>query len=359
MHAILVGDDVGEKLWPVTSAEFPKCLLPIYSASSVLHDTIERLFPFLDTGGNDMIMTMPDMSVDMLYLIGVMEQFGIPITNLITTRCYKGSFYSILASCLLLDEKGVGDDEVIIISPTDQFFAPTTSIMLHIKNLLLEHKMNSDSLVAMSLPAGGPSVLLNYMQAEKPLKDLSDSNQEDERAGDGFTRRESVKVVDYNTGPDFETAASLVSNGWLWDIDTYAISFGLLKRCVYDYVRQTIGDVSGLDELYINWDDLNFTNFSEAILPSLVEQGKVRTTVVPQVIWVVLDNWVAIKHLLIDSELYENQTSPDIHLVGSSDNLVFKPPGKKVVLYGIDDLVIIDTHDKLLIGTPGALHDDF
>jgi mannose-1-phosphate guanylyltransferase len=74
--------------------------------------------------------------------------------------------------------------------------------------------------------------------------------------------------------------------------------------------------------------------------------------------WARLDNWGIVKYLLCDSGLFERKEDNELHLEDSRDNYIFKPEGKQVAIFGVSDLVIIDTDDCLLIGTPESLYDN-
>ena len=74
--------------------------------------------------------------------------------------------------------------------------------------------------------------------------------------------------------------------------------------------------------------------------------------------WFKVDSWSALKNLLCNSGLFDTFKDHELHLVESDSNYVFKAEGKHISLFGINNLVIVDTKDHLLIGTPESLHEN-
>jgi len=352
MYLVIIADDVGDKLWPVTMPELPKGLLPVYSSKSQLQETIERCFAFLERGGDDIIIVIPEAAIDMLVLTGVMEQYMIPIDNVITTPCYKGSAYSLLAAMKVIEEKGADPNELIIVSPSDQFFFPTTSFILYFKNLLLESVSHKECLTILSLSPSAAVTTLNYLKYDS-TEETSLLEAISNNITDKFTRLPSISVDDYKVEPDVEEASELIQNGWLWDISTYASSYSKLR----DIFSIPHGN-KDLDSLMSQWKGIVNLDIGQAIYKGNFGND-LRASIIPQMAWSVLDNWIAVKNLLYNSGIYEQEPVQGLHCIESDDNLVFKPTYKEVALYGINDLIIIDTGEKLLIATPGALYENF
>ncbi len=350
MHIIILADGVGPKLWPVTSETLPKAFLPVYSEASLLEETLLRLIPLVDNDGDKCVIVTLDTAFEALMSQESLDIFGIPKTNVISVPSHKGSAHSIWEAIrFLIDIKKVPLEEPILISPADQFMWPKELALFHLFNVSSRILTNPEECVAVCLTPGGPSPGMNYFYGDWQQMATINVPYEDPMLGTVSTL--GVPAEGYQVMPDLESAKDLVANNWMWDLDTYGGQLGLFERYLCEALETSVSQV-------VKWGALDSVSFS-FVLPLMIKNHKMHCALIPKIAWSTLDNWVSIKHLLYDSGLFQPAGQPEVHSIESERNLIFKPPGKTVALYGVSDLVVIDTGDKLLVGTPEGLHEYF
>ena len=349
MHIIVLADEVGYKLWPVTSETTPKALLPVYSEASLLEETLSRMIPIAEGGQNVIIVTI-DKAVETLLQQKTLEMYGIPKTNVITLPESKGSAWSMWEAIrYIIDKKGVSLDESLLVVPSDQFMWPKELAMFHFFNLAARIRSNPDEFNCICLTPGGPSPGMNYLYGDLQNVATMGIPYEDTLLGTVSTLH--VEIDGYQIMPDLDSAKDLVANSWMWDLHSYGSTLGIFERYLKKLLNVSVSQI-------MKWDTLESLSFSN-VIPDILEDRKLHGALIPKIAWSTLDNWVSIKHLLYDSGLFQPTGQAGVHSIGSSGNLVFKPPSKTIALYGVTDLIVIDVGDKLLIGTSEGLQEYF
>ena len=336
MKIIILAHEIGERLWPLTSAENPKALLPLYNENSMLIETILRCLPLCNGNGKDIYVVTTPEAKKILREVRTLSSLNIPLRNILT---FKGGLptssiiYKTVQSLKTLD-----DSEVIVFTPADQFFWPEEGFIFHLSNTIVgAEKIWPNYILGMTLQPSMPTGVVNYIGADwkqvdnvgiiyEPPRDPDDSGSET------VLSTLLVPATDYKLTPDYGTAETLVADGWLWDLHTWVSQMKNFRECIVDIPL-------------------------EDMMQSLIHTDRFKATVATKVVWSLLDNWSALKYLTYDMGLFPPREDSRVHSIDSESNLVRKDPKKEVVLMGVSDLIIIDTPDRLLIATPGAAHE--
>jgi mannose-1-phosphate guanylyltransferase len=339
----------------------------LYSENSLLEETISHFHPLLDSG-SDISIVVLEKSLVSLEKQGTLKRFGIPEENLVILPSSKGSAWATWRACrVLLESNKLRVSDPIVVTPSDQFYWPKDTAIFHLGNLIMGADSFPDNILALCIPPGGPAPSMNYFFGDwhkmailgVPIDDVSMDSVQDIAISSSTL---SVGIDAYKSTPDYDTAKDLIGDKWLWDLGVYAGKLGIIKSGIEkaldieDSYRQFVWTSTSED---LTWDELPNKSFANDVIPIAVANKLIVGALIPKIVWSTLDNWVSVKHLLYDSQIFQNTPADGTHLVESIRNLVFKPPGKTVALYGVDDLIVIDVGDKLLIGTPGGLHEYF
>ena len=350
MHVVILADEVGSKLWPVSSEKVPKALMPVYSELSQLEETLERFSPLVDGVGSHFIIVTLDQAMESLISQKTLTMYGIPKTNVLSLPSCKGSAWAMWEAVrYLLDLKEVPSDEPVFFSPADQFLWPKELAMFHLLNAMSRTLTNPEECITVALTPGGPSPGMNYFYGDWQKVGTISVPYEDAVLGTVSTL--GVAIEGFQVMPDMETAKDLVANNWMWDLNTYCGRLEMFDHYLRGALQAKVSQI-------MRWESLETVSFS-FVVPSIVTDQKMFAALIPKIAWSTLDNWVSIRHLLYDSGLFQGVKQTNVHSIESAGNLVFKPPDKTVALYGVHGLVIVDTGDKLLIGTPEGLHEFF
>jgi mannose-1-phosphate guanylyltransferase len=339
MKAVILANEVGEKLWPLTNLNMPKALLSLYSKHSLLEETIIRTLPLCDNNGPDVFIATTKEACKAVKKLAVTSQFGIPQSNIISISEGEQSpenRFRLMSELFLNIKSPIDNDEVIAFIPSDQFFWPEEGFIFHMQNLISGLKDDPEQVYILAMQPGTPAINMNYIYAG--LEHSITIGKSFPLNGEGDELNTPLIVpLKYQAAIDTESAEILIKDGWLWDLNTTVSSIGFLKKCMKKEKDQSL---SGM-----------FSN--------LIYNKQLKAVVATKVVWSMLDNWASIRYLTYEAGLFSPAEDRNLHLIESAGNLVKKKEGKEVVLVGVQDLVVIDTDDKLLIATPGALYEHF
>lgn len=369
MKVVILADDVGSKLWPLASPQTPKALLPIYERQTMLENTVSRFLPLVDNNIRDIFVVLPEESVNLLYSMEIPQGLRLPTENIILLPYHYGSAFSLMTAChYLLSVKGCGQHDDVLVSPVDQYFWPATSFSYHMLNMIEGYRKDPKHLFLVSREAATAATNVGYIEVDwddiktigLPLH-LTDGTE---------TATLSAQALNYYKPTIEAEAAEMALNRCVWDLSTYLWSInsfmGSLGEVLSDQHKMMIKNsfersTKGIYYNYANMTDN--TNLESVSLMEMaqheVEVGQVNLAHMSSITWATLDNWIALKFLLIDSGIFDMGDLDGVNKIQSNGNLVLKPPSKSVALVGVEDLIIIDTGDKLLVGTPEAIHDHF
>jgi mannose-1-phosphate guanylyltransferase len=337
MKTIILANEIGEKLWPLATAEMPKALLSLYSQCSMLEEAILRCLPFCVNEGRDIYVVTTTAAVKTIKHKELHSEYKIPAKNLIGFD--NEDIAAVMNYVIKKLSKTTDENEIILFIPADQFFYPVEGFLFHLNNLIdavgTTHK---DKLLMVCLEPALAASNMNY------VKMAVDTNGEIKTIGKTFADDESDEelytpvfdIADYLTLPDASTADGLVSSKvWCWDLLTW------------------VGRLSVFDQ----WVEKRFI-YADLVM-HLSQQHILEAAIMNKMIWTLIDNWAALKYLMQESGLFVENPQPNVHLIDSSNNYVKLPAEKEVTFIGVDGLIVIDTEDKLLIATPGGLYEHF
>lgn len=363
MKIVILAGDIGKKLWPLTRDEIPKAFLPLYGQLNYLAETLLRAIPLVETP-DDIFILLPEKSVESLDW----SVLKINPDNILLEPDYKGNTNSMAwATNYLYEFYNFPKEEILMFIPVDHFIDPLEIFLLHIYNSL-EVLIESERLITYvaepsELKYNSPMCKLDHAKAkmcgesvETPsgvMSTITAPIQQVVIKTESVDTRESCFDLTgiytatmhlwgdifkkYSNFPTINTKTEVVKTGWF------------SKEYVNNYDE---------DDLYNKWAELETSNFETDILPKLIEDRLVYGCDLNLVVWYKVDSWNSIKYLLFDSGLFNLGYNPELHQVDAKNNYVFKPVDKQVALFGVNNLIIIDSNDSLLVGSAKSIDEN-
>lgn len=363
MKVVILAGDIGRKLWPLTREEIPKAFLPLYGQLTYLVETLVRIVPLVETP-DDIYLVLPEKSTESLDLSVIkMDE-----SHILLEPTYKGTANSMAMATQHLHEiDEVDKNELILFIPVDHFVDPIELFLLHIYNSL-EMLIEADRLIAyVSEPSelvyDLPTCLLNHSKT-KVCGEPVDVGSETVTTMTTPVEKIFTKTdVDHDRASYFNVTGIYVSTLNLWqeifknyypfetiNTETVVVKTGWFSK---DYITQW-----DEDDFNAKWSGLPTTTFESNILPKLVDDKLVYGCDLNLVSWYKVDSWSSVKYLLFDSGLFSLGHNPELHQVDAQNNYIFKPIEKQVALFGVDNLIIIDSNDALLIGSAKSIDEN-
>ena len=161
MKVVILANDIGDKLWPLTSAKLPKALLSLYSDNAMLTETIRRWCPLCGHKGRDIFIVATAESKDEIKSRKIHSQFKVPLKNIIAVTTDAGPTEIINKMIGLFDK--IPDTELIVFVPSDQFYWPEEGFIFHLSNTITGAERNPDMIYCMCMQPGMAAANMNYV----------------------------------------------------------------------------------------------------------------------------------------------------------------------------------------------------
>lgn len=318
IRPVILAGGAGTRLWPLSTAERPKHLLPLLGERSLFELTLER---FGDAFEPPIIVANRAQERELRAL-------GAPGVRIILEPIKRDSAAAIALAALLAEE-----NELLLVCPSDHYIADVASF--HEAIALARPEAEADKIVTFGIEPDHPATGFGYIAA-----------------GEGEGVRPVARFVEK---PTFERAeAMLAEGGYYWNA---GIFLALAKTWRQELERHAPAILAAareaLDRAVIDGPVLRaaeeaFTRSPAKSIDYAVMEHSDRVAVVPVAMgWSDVGSWTAVFDALEKGE-GGNVIAGDALVIDSHANLI-RSEGPKVVAIGVDDLVIIATKDVVLV----------
>ncbi|QGU00120.1 Mannose-1-phosphate guanylyltransferase/mannose-6-phosphate isomerase [Candidatus Syntrophocurvum alkaliphilum] len=322
MISVILAGGKGLRLWPESRQVRPKQLCKFIDNRSMLDHTIDRL----TYAGSDkiIIITSEDLQESIESVINQR-----PDSHKIEVLSEPEGRNTAPAVGLALSKYATMTDEVMGIFPADHHVMDSDGFKDTLQKAI--EAARKGHLATVGISPNRPETGYGYIEKTKwEIGQIPDV----------------YEVKSFCEKPDIETAQSYLSNGkHLWNAGIY---IGLVDTFVKEFENH-LPDIygrfsSGLDNYLQSYSNLPDISIDYGI----AEKCKRMAVVSGNFGWCDLGSWTAL------SELYEPDndqnicTGEDI-IVLNSKNCIVKQQEKTVVLYGVNDLLLVETDDVIFI----------
>ena len=319
--AVVLAGGVGSRFWPLSTPERPKQLLPLISDKPLLVDSIDRLGPIVDPD-HTLVLTNENLVQSIRKLLP-----GIPKKNIIAEPRPAGTAAALTWAAVSIERRD-GADATMISVHADWFIGDDARF----REALLqaeETAQRTHSLVLVGVVPTRPDQGFGYIQPASP-----------DRKGGSPVKRFVEK-------PDRARAEKLRSEGYLWNS-------GIFVWTVGDFLTEVKQHTPELAKALSLDSDAEAPEFFASVAKSVsvdvgvLERSKNVTVLPGDFGWDDIGTWAALGRVR-DKDEFGNVTMGDVHILDCTDNVVQTDSGT-VVIYGVDNLVIV-VHDDLTLVT--------
>lgn len=318
---VVLAGGVGSRFWPVSTPERPKQLLPLVTADPMLRDTVDRVAKLAPP---ERILILTNAS-----LVDAMRRVipELPAGNIIAEPRPAGTTAALAWAAHEIARRS-GPDALMISVHAD---AAIGSVALFLG--ALTHAGASaraeNSLVTVGIVPRFPDTGLGYIEPGEVVN--------------GSLRR----VARFVEKPDRARAEAMVAAGCLWNSGIFAWRAGVLLEELHAHCPEVAAPLDA------NPDDLK-AFFAAVRKPIAIDVGVLerssRVMVVPGDFgWSDVGTWAALRAVRT-ADAQGNVPSGSTFLCNSHGNVVHAE-GRTVVLYGVDDLVVVTTDGVTLVTT--------
>lgn len=317
---VVLAGGVGSRFWPLSTPERPKQLLPLVSDAPMLRDTLDRMRP-LAPMSQTLVLTNASLREAVLALAP-----DLPPENVIAEPRPAGTCAALAWASRVIADRA-GNDAVMICVHADWSIGDVPGFqetLLAAARVAVEER----ALVTVGVVPSRPDPGFGYIQPGEEV-----------RAGVRHVARFVEK-------PDRARAAQMVDDGFLWNSGIFAWRVGDLLAEIRTHTPEV------QPALEAAGDDL--TAFFAAVTPVAIDVGVLERSQRVLVLagafgWDDVGTWAAL-HRVRARDAQDNAVLGPVFALQASRNVVHAE-GTQVVLYGVDDLVVVARDGLVMVTT--------
>lgn len=328
-YAVIMAGGVGTRFWPISTKELPKQFHDMLGTGSTLIQKTFNRFENLIPSENILIATNKD------YDALVKKQLPkITSKQVLLEPAMRNTAPCILYSAFKIHNEN--PDAVMIVAPSDHWIDNEKEFLSNIKTSF-DFCSENDALMTLGIKPSSPNTGYGYIQFENNSNDIK-------------------KVSNFTEKPNLETAKEFLESGdylwnagiFVWSVKSILKTFKTHLPKMYDLFEagqcnyNTNSETKFIEENYASSENISidFGIMEKAsdvfVLP--VDFG-----------WNDLGTWGSLYNKL-DKDANQNATvGGDVIYRNSENNIVRTQSGKRVVIQGLNDYIVVEKDDVLLI----------
>lgn len=329
-YCVIMAGGIGSRFWPWSTTEHPKQFLDILgTGESLLQLTFKR---FLNLCPAENIFIVSNSA----YIDLIQKQLPeIPVSNILlepirrnTAPCIAYASYRI---------KKANPKAQIVVTPADHLIENETVFIENIRTGLSAVKAKN-SIVTLGVHPTRPDTGYGYIQCGKK------------------TENDTFEVSRFTEKPEAKLAEQYLASGeYLWNSGIFIWSAQTICQELQDHIPEIS---SAFEKEFESLGTPNEQPMIERIFPQLpdisvdygiMEKANHVELVEGKFDWSDLGTWGSLyEHLNKDAQQNAKFGLKPV-LENSANNIIKVPEGKKVIIEGLENYIVVDTEDALLI----------
>lgn len=328
-YAVIMAGGVGSRFWPMSTSSFPKQFHDMLGVGqSLIQRTFERI--------NDLV---PSQNI----LIATNERYE----NLVLEQLPKTSKKQLLlepamrntAPCILyaaLKIYNQNPDAVMLVAPSDHWIDDETEFTKNIKTSF-DACAAQDILMTLGIQPDNPNTGYGYIQFEENSSEIK-------------------KVKNFTEKPNLETAKEFLKSGdYLWNAGIFVWSAKSIIKAFTNTLPEMVNILHNGNNVY-NTDfeedfiKNNYTKCENISIDFGIMEKAENVHVLPVDFgWNDLGTWGSLYNKLEKDSTENAVVGANTIFKDANGNMIRTQSGKKVVIQGLSNFIIVEKEDVLLI----------
>ena len=329
-YCIIMAGGIGSRFWPLSRTEKPKQFVDILGVGrTFIQMTFDRFAPFIPKE-NFMVVTGE------VYKELVLEQLPQLTEQQVLLEPARRNTAPCLAYAAYKLQKQ-NPNAVMVVTPADHLILDTATFS-QVMQEGLQHAQENDHLLTIGITPSFPSTGYGYI-------DVAD------------TQATFSKVAQFKEKPDYDTAVQFIQEGnYRWNSGMFIWSVKAIDAALQQHLPTVSELFRSAHQYYYTPDEQENVNkvylASESISIDYGIMEKADNVYVRSADfgWSDLGTWTSL-YEQSTKDKHDNVLSGDDILATDTHNCLVKQLNthKRIVIDGVKDLLVVDTHDVLLI----------
>lgn len=332
LTALIMAGGKGTRFWPMSTEEKPKQFLNLIDELTMIQSTVKRLKKLINI--DHIFVCTTEKYKDLL-----LEQLpDLPQKNIIIEPIGRNTAPCILLSTIYI--KQLYSDANIIVLPSDHKINDEDEFIDVLKAGNSFISKNRDSIVTIGIVPNRPETGYGYINFGDNV--------------DGFGNHLVKKVNKFVEKPNLKKAKQYVADGkYLWNAGMFAFNSNFMLEQFQKYFDYSynllaslpaIEDENYMSELYKKYQQCDAISVDYAIM----EKSDCIYVIPSDFGWDDIGSWNALERY-IDKDGNNNIVKGNVKILDSQNNVVYGTD-KEILLVDVDDLYVIETDERIVIG---------
>lgn len=329
-HVVIMAGGIGSRFWPMSTPDLPKQFVDIMGiGKTLIQMTVER-FSALCPMSNFWVVT-GEKYVDL-----VKEQLPqLPDDNILAEPAARNTAPCIAYACWKIKQKY--PEANVVVTPSDALVLDVAEFR-RVISAALEFTEQGRRIVTIGIKPNRPETGYGYIEAGEPV------------CG------EVLKVNSFREKPCLEVARQyLEQGGYLWNAGIFVWNIDTIMSCLRSY-KPDLAEI--MDRMAESFYTENETETVRSLFPTcerisidyaVMEKADCIHTIPADFGWSDLGTWGSLRTLLDRDEDGNAVVGNDVRLYDCKDCIVHVPDSGKVVVQGMDGVIIAQHGDRLIV----------
>jgi mannose-1-phosphate guanylyltransferase len=327
-HAVIMAGGVGSRFWPRSRKKMPKQVLNIFGTNTLLQETCHRLFSLIPPE-QFLIVTTKELEGSIRQQLPELLEDGILVEPVgrNTAACIG------LAALKLYESD---PDGIMVILPADHLITDRERFLFCLQTAI-DTAIQEDSLVTIGIKPTQPETGYGYIQI--------DSNRR-KKSG-------AYSVKTFAEKPNYETAKMFLDSGdFLWNSGIFIWSVRRILNEIEVSLPELNAALVEIRKMKGAENSDQFRQIYSGLRPISIDYGVMERAENVAVVkgdfsWSDIGNWAEVYRLSNKDE--HGNVNLNGHVLIDTRNCMVDSGDRLVAAVGVQDLIIINTHDAILI----------
>ncbi|MFY9167934.1 MAG: mannose-1-phosphate guanylyltransferase [Desulfomonilia bacterium] len=329
VHAVIMAGGKGERLWPLSTPDNPKQLHSFGTAESLLRSTFERTLAIADSSR---IYVVTNMQIADKVREHLPE---IPGENVLAEPVGRNTAPCIAYAALVIARKD--PDAVMAVFPADHWISDRQGFTAAIGFGIEALRDHPRLLITLGMVPDHPETGYGYIAP-----------------GEVVARGPSHclhRVLTFREKPDLKTAETYIEKGFLWNAGMFLWRVDTILDAFRVHLPGMHALLSAMNERP-QIRDQNVREFYDRVEAVSIDYGVMEKAsdvgVIPAEFgWNDIGSWDALGRI-VPGDKFGNTVNGGVLLEDAAGNVVWATR-KKIVLLGVNDLVVVEGKDAILV----------